>query len=94
MKSSQETKVKAVYHEGDKAGLRQFLLQPSAQLGKINAEQVGLHINNTLNWEDNEEWVEKIKGLVWNNEPQKRLVEIRWTFIDKGNIAGILDARE
>ena len=78
---NQETKSKNMYHEGDKAGLRKFLLQPSAVKGKKNAEIVGLHRDDIANLKDkdNEEWVEKIKGLVWNDEPEKRLVEIWWT---------------
>ena len=62
------------FHEDDKEGLRMFLRQLSAEDGKINAEQLGLQINDTLDWQDSETWVEKIEGLVWDsNILNKRL---------------------
>ena len=68
---------KGVYHNDDKEALRVFLQQPSAASGKINAELVGLSISDVNGWnnKDNENWVEKIAGLTWNNEIPKRLIE-------------------
>lgn len=68
--------VTQTYHKDDKEGLRIFLRQPSAQVGKINAEQVGLEIADTINWQTNEAWVEKIVTLKWNNEKPTRLIEV------------------
>jgi len=42
--------VAQTYHEDDKEGLRIFLRQPSAEEGKINAEQLGLSLSDTINW--------------------------------------------
>ena len=79
------------YHEDDKEGLRIFLRQPSSDEDcKINATQVGMEINDTINWQHNEQWVEKIEGLVWNNELPKRLIAIEWP---SGTLEGTLDAR-
>ena len=85
------------YHEDDKEGLRIFLRQPSAQAGKINAEQLGLSISDTLDWQNDESWVTKVDELVWNAETPKRLIKIKaesygsggWCF---SKIAGTLDA--
>ena len=69
---------KGVYHNDDKEALRQFLQQPSAVSGKINAELVGLTISDVDGWndKDNETWVEKIAELTWNDEIPKRLIEV------------------
>jgi len=77
------------YHSDDKEGLRTFMRQPSAQSGKIHAEQLGLQISDTLNWQNNEEWVSKVAGLTWNNDAPKRLIQIGWQY---KNLAGVLDA--
>ena len=87
------------YHEDDKEGLRMFLRQPSAQKRKINAEQLGLKIKDTINWQKNEAWVTKVKSLIWNEDTPKRLIEIYnydggnnyndWAY---KNLAGTLDA--
>jgi len=78
-----------IYHEDDKEGLRIFLRQPSAVAGKINAEQLGLQISDTINWHDNENWVSKVYGIIWNDNTPKQLIEIRWI---SGHLAGILNA--
>ena len=78
------------YHEDDKEGLRAFLRQPSIMDGKLNVEQTGLTIGDTLDWQNSESWVQKIEGLVWNDKSPKRLTEIEWTFRYLG---GNLDAR-
>ena len=92
--------VKHTYHPDDKEGLRMFLRQPSAEANKINAEQLGLTINDTLlncGWQLDEEWVTKIAGLAWNNENPKRLIYVAdiyangWT---GKNLAGTLDANK
>ena len=92
------TAMSQTYHEDDKEGLRVFLRQPSAEKGKINAEQLGLKIEDTLNWQSDEEWVSKIIGLIWNNEISKRLVTIgfndgvRFYEWRSKKLAGTLDA--
>ena len=82
------------YHEDDKEGLRIFLRQPSAETGKINAEQLDLQISDTLNWRASEAWVEKIVNLTWNDESPKRLIGNHTNF--RGwrwrKLAGTLDA--
>jgi hypothetical protein len=65
-----------IYHEDDKEGLRMFLRQPSAEDGKTNGEQLGLQRSDMEEWENNEEWVKKIVGLVWSNKSPKRLCKI------------------
>jgi len=85
------------YHEDDKEGLRVFLRQPSAITGKINAEQLGLKISDTLNWQTDEKWVSKVINLTWNKESPKQLIGIGDFFItgkgwDYKRLAGILDA--
>ena len=42
------------YHEDDKEGLRAFLRQSSAEAGEINAQRLGLTLNDTLNWATSE----------------------------------------
>jgi len=86
-----------IYREDDKEGLRVFLRQPSAETGKINAEQLGLQIGDTLDWQTGEAWVEKIEALAWNDESPKRLIEIYVGSLESwpgpgNNLAGILDA--
>ena len=71
------------YHEDDKERLRMFLRQASEEEGKINAEQLGLVIADTLNWQTDEEWVAKTANLIWNNESPKRLIGI--SFHSDGN---------
>ncbi|MCL2511317.1 MAG: leucine-rich repeat protein [Bacteroidales bacterium] len=78
-----------IYHEDDKEGLRSFLRQLSAEADKINAEQLGLTVSDTLNWQIDEEWVNKIVNLTWNTEVPKRLTQIGWG--DK-NLTGTLNA--
>lgn len=57
----------SAYFENDKEALRRFLRQPSAESGKLNLEQLGLNISDTLTWYTSEEWVEKMPGLEWYN---------------------------
>ena len=87
------------YHENDKEGLRVFLRQPSAVESKINAEQLGLQISDTLNWQTDEEWINKVTDLIWNEDLPRRLIEIYnppGTVVTGGwggkNLSGILDA--
>ena len=82
------------YHEDDKEGLRIFLRQPSAVAGKMNAEQLGLQISDTANWQTDEAWVTKVADLTWNNETPKRLISIgsyNWGWNNK-NLSGTLNA--
>jgi len=81
--------VAQTYNEDDKEGLRMFLRQPSAEAGKINAEQLGLEVNDTLNWQTDETWITKVASLTWNNDSPKRLIAIYWP---QKNLAGALDA--
>ena len=67
------------YNENDKEGLRIFLRQLSSVAGKINAEQLGLTISDTVNWQTDEAWVSKIQGLTWDNSNPKRLIKIGCT---------------
>ena len=84
------------YHSADKEGLRAFLRQPSAEAGKINAQQLGLTISDTTNWQSSEAWVSNVLNLTWNNESPKRLIRISdgypygWSYGKK--LAGTLDA--
>jgi len=78
-----------IYHENDKEGLRMFLQQPSAIEGETNGEQLGLKKSDMSDWKNNEEWVDKIEGITWNDESPKRLIEIKWW---KKELARTLDA--
>ena len=86
--------VAQTYHEDDKEGLRMFLRQASAQEGKINAEQLGLAVTDTLNWQTEETWVTKVASVTWNNESPKRVALIGYYTPGWGNsnLAGVLDA--
>ena len=86
--------VAQTYHEDDKEGLRMFLRQASAEEGKINAEQLGLVVSDTLDWQTGEEWVAKVTSLTWNTETPKRLTVIGYYTPSWGskNLAGVLDA--
>lgn len=59
------------YLKTDKEGLRMFLRQPSSVEGKINAEQLGLQLADTLTWNDSEAWVKKVEGISWNSDSPK-----------------------
>lgn len=56
------------YPENEKEGLRRFLRQASAEPGKLNLEQLGLNISDTLIWYTSEEWVEKVQGVTWYDD--------------------------
>ena len=77
------------YHPDDKEGLRAFLRQPSAVEGKINAQQLGLNVSDTTNWQTDEAWVAKVINLTWNDETPKRLIFVK-PF--SRSLAGNLDA--
>ena len=64
------------YHADDKEGLRAFLRQSSAVAGEINAQRLGLQLSDTLDWETQELWVSKVKGLIWNDNAPKRLLKV------------------
>jgi len=76
------------YHADDKAALRAFLRQPSAEEDKANLEQLGLTPADTLNWQTNDAWLTKLTDLTWNTATPKRITEIDW-FNKK--LAGSLD---
>jgi len=96
--SSMSSVISQTYHEDDKEGLRIFLRQPSAEAGKINGEQLGLQISDTLDWQSSEAWVAKIKGIEWDTVLPKRLIGICTEIYDLTygwsgcNLAGTLDA--
>ena len=97
-----DSAIAQTYHEDDKEGLRMFLRQFSADDGRINAERLRLQISDTLDWQDNEAWVDKINAILeWNDESPKRLVEMNVakvialhaaTFDVNILLTGILDA--
>ncbi len=67
------------YHPSDKACLRNFLRQYDLQLAVYNFSKVGLVAADTLNWETDESWIEKIHGLSWVGERPKRVSAIKWS---------------
>ena len=67
------------YHKDDKEGLRMFLKKPSTIPDKINAEVLGLDLEDVRDWYNTETWVEKVTGLTWNNESPRRIIEIDWS---------------
>lgn len=71
-----------VYHEDDKEGLRQFLRQPAAVVGKFNYETLGLAKSDTLGWDVSEDWITKIPNyrIIWNQSLPKRITEISVDF--------------
>ncbi|MDR2921289.1 MAG: hypothetical protein LBV72_18240, partial [Tannerella sp.] len=72
------------YHEDDKEGLRAILRQkiPFAVALYFNLDWVGLTVADTTQWQQNEDWIAKIKtpngqnACVWNNDSPKRLVAL------------------
>lgn len=77
------------YDAHDKAALRNFLIQESAEAGLKNYEQVNLTTTDIENWDTSEDWVSKLAGSVsWNKETPKRLTYISWIF---RSLAGTLD---
>jgi hypothetical protein len=82
-----------IYHNDDKEGLRAFLRQPSAWSGKINAQLLGLEISDTLNWQTQEEWVEKVEGLTWDLENPffSSIAKIEKTTRSKGERTSIIN---
>ena len=93
------------YAESDKRDLRNFLIQNSAEKGKINGNILGLSSTNLnllltdSNWISNENWVSTLNesynnyGLTWNAETPKRIIVINW-YIEgslEGSLSGDLD---
>ena len=79
IRESEENVLNGTYHKDDKEGLRIFLMKPSTIPDKINAEVLGLDLEDVRDWYKTEKWIEKVTGLTWNNESPQRLIEIGWT---------------
>ncbi len=83
-----------IYHDDDKAALRNFLIQYSIEKGKTNGEQLGLDareiafFKNKFNWKINEEWIGKLAGITWNDATPKRITDIDWSI---KNLSGNLN---
>ncbi len=77
------------YHPDDKAALKAFLKQQSADPNKKNWQQLINPLNTSEpDWDIEEDWVNQIY-VSWDNEiPFKRITLIDW---DKKNLAGKLD---
>ena len=69
--------VAQIYHEEDKEDLRIFMRQGA------NYEKLGLVVSDTTSWYENEEWVEKVKGITWIEAENfyLRIEEIRWNYL-------------
>ena len=76
------------YHADDKAALRSFLRQESAEEGKANLEQLGLMPADTLNWLTDEAWISSLLRVTWSDETPQRITRILW---GRKNISGKLD---
>lgn len=76
------------YNESDKNDLRKFLRQSSSIANQLNLEQLGLTINDTINWVSDEAWLTNLTGITWNSDSQKKILEIRW---DNTSLSGDLD---
>lgn len=63
------------YHEEEVAALKEFLMQPSAEAGKKNYEQLGF--TSEPDWND-ENWVPVVKNITWDNSVPKRITDISW----------------
>jgi Leucine-rich repeat (LRR) protein/uncharacterized protein YjdB len=74
----------AQYHNDDKAMLRAFLSQGT----NFNAEMLNITANDISTWTTDETWVSKVRGITWNNNSPKRIIEIRW---DDRQLVGNLD---
>ena len=62
------------YHEECKEDLRAFMRQGT------NWEKLGLEVSDTLAWYENENWVEKVKGVFWieTEDPILRVSRVHW----------------
>lgn len=63
------------YHEEEVAALKAFLIQPSAETGKKNYEQLGF--TSEPDWND-DGWVQGVKNITWNDNEPKRITDISW----------------
>ena len=71
-----------IYHDECKEDLRAFARQ------EINYESLGLTVDDTLSWYQNENWVSKVaiisnyNRIVWSEFDSKmRIDSIRWNFL-------------
>jgi Leucine-rich repeat (LRR) protein len=76
------------YHSHDLGKLKAFLVQPSAEEGKTNGEQLGLTKADIDNWNNNEDWVANA-SLTWTRDTPKRILNI--TMWGGRHLSGTLD---
>ena len=74
-----------IYHEEDKEDLRAFMRQGTNDhyIDYINYERLGLTVDDTLSWYENEDWVSKVKEVSWAEfESMQRIDSIEWNDSD------------
>lgn len=78
------------YDTGEKDSLRKFLRQSSALDGKLNLHRLGLSTADTLNWNVSEDWMKKIVGVSFYQDPKTKinyLSTVSWNYFNlKGTI--------
>jgi Leucine-rich repeat (LRR) protein len=78
-----------LYHAHDKSKLKAILLQPSAEVGKLNGEVLGLTLSELSTLNASEEWVSKVEGLTWSSTSPKQITDIFWA--NHNTLGGDLD---
>jgi hypothetical protein len=77
-----------IYHQGDVQCLKNFITQKNEFDQLTNAQALGLDKYDLIDWNDKQDWVEKLYGVEWNNHKPKRIISLKW--IDLQKIVGIL----
>lgn len=80
------------YNPDDKAALRAFLRQTSAD-NQWNGVSLGLTEADTANWNSSEAWIAKLTGVTWTVNSPKRIRRVIWNGIygRPGKLAGELN---
>jgi pimeloyl-ACP methyl ester carboxylesterase len=79
------------YDAHDLGKLKAFLVQPSAEEGKTNGEQLGLSAAEIADLDASYNWVSKVRGLTWTGTSPKRITIIDW---EEKNLSGRLDVSD
>ena len=75
-----------VYHEECKEDLREFMRQGISWMGD-NYQRLGLTVDDTLTWYENENWIPKVIGLTWvETESKLRIKTVDWHNLHNTNL--------
>jgi hypothetical protein len=76
------------YHPHDLSKLKAFLVQPSAEAGKTNGEQIGLTKAEVATIDADNDWAGKV-SLTWTHDTPKRILNV--TMWGGRHLSGTLD---